>query len=317
MKRSSIHYYIFIGIGFFSMKESSSFSEQSGSLVQAIVLAAGKSTRFAMGSSKLAFPLCGQEMVLYPISLLESLALPTIVVTGYQKESITKLIQASNPKSVTFIEQVEQRGTGHAVICTQAAWQADHILILNGDMPLVTSELIQQLINEHCQTQATVSFVTAECLEYPNGYGRVIHRPKYFNVLGGEQTIEIIEARDFKGTPQEGRLINAGIYLINKEFLQDALAQLKLHENSQEWYITDLIDIACKSNKKIHTVTTDFDTIRGVNTINELAIAEKIIRSRIIQYWMKKVSILNNQRQPLLNKMLLLMQVRESVLVSI
>ncbi len=279
MKHSSIHYYIFIGIGFFSMKESLTFPSQAETLVQAIVLAAGKSTRFAMGSSKLAFPLCGREMVLYPVSLLESLSLPTIIVTGYQKDIVTQLIQAAHPQSVVFVEQVEQRGTGHAVMCTQTEWHAEHLLIINGDMPLITSELIQQLINEHCKTQATVSFVTAACLEYPHGYGRVINNG---------QKIQIIEARDFTGTRQEGQCINAGVYLINREFLQDALTHLNLHENSQEWYITDLIDITSKAGKKVHTIETDFDTIRGINTISELATAEKIIRERIITHWMKK-----------------------------
>ncbi len=276
MKYSSIHHYIFMSIGFFSMKENVA---QQPFPVESVVLAAGRSTRFAMPTSKLAFPLCGREMVLYPISVLDQLGIPTIVVTGYQKEDIIKLLQENSHQPLTFVEQLEQRGTGHAVMCAQPHWKADHILIINGDMPLITADLIQDLITQHCAHQAAVTFVTAQCTEYPNGYGKVI---------SDKRGIQIIEARDFTGSNDEGRLINAGIYIIERRFLEEALAHLVIHENSQELYITDVVAYAYLTGEKIHTVETDFTTIRGVNTIQELATTEKIIRERIIHYWMKK-----------------------------
>ncbi len=281
MKPISVQMYIIVFIGFFGMKES--FSAQQINLpntsIQAVVLAAGKSTRFAMGSSKLAFPLSGQPMVLYPLSILESLSIPTIVVTGYQQELIKQIITEKTKLTPLFVEQTIQKGTGHAVACTKASWQADHILIINGDMPLITTELIAQLIHEHVVTHATISFVIAPCNEQPNGYGKVIR---------ADNSVQIIEARDFKGTAQEGRFINAGIYIINTNFLSAEIEKLALHENSQEWYVTDIIAAASDTGHRVHTLETDFDTIRGINTISELATAEKIIRERIIHEWMKK-----------------------------
>lgn len=261
------------------MKENLSLTQLSDSVsVQAIILAAGKSTRFAMGTSKLAFPLCGQEMVLYPVSIAQILSLPTIIVTGYQKDIITHLITQRSNGSLSFVEQEEQRGTGHAVMCTQQLWHAENILIINGDMPLVTQELIAQLVHEHIATRATITFVTSQCNDYPNGYGKVIN----------DGIVRIVEERDFTGTKEEAQLINAGIYLVNKDFLKTALEQLTIHENSQEWYITDLIALAGTRGKTVHTLETDFNTIRGINTINELIAAEKIIRERIIQQFMKQ-----------------------------
>lgn len=247
--------------------------------IQAVVLAAGKSTRFAMGSSKLAFPLCGKAMVLYPIAVLEKLLIPTIVVTGYQRELIQQLITENTKTTPRFIEQTVQSGTGHAVACTKDAWQAEQILIINGDMPLITLELIRQLIQEHNDSHATVSFVVAVCDEFPNGYGKV---------LATNDGVQIIEARDFTGTAQEGRLMNAGIYLIDKNFLMTEIEKLAVHENSQEWYIPDIITAASKAGLRVHMVETEFNTVRGINTIAELATTEKIIRQGIINYWMSK-----------------------------
>lgn len=282
MKRVSVKIFITVFIGLFNMKESLSIQPvhlPSSYSVQAVVLAAGKSTRFAMGSSKLAFPLCGQPMVLYPIITLESLSIPIIVVTGYQQELIQQIITEKTKSKPLFVEQTIQKGTGHAVSCTKESWKEDHILIINGDMPLITPELITQLVHEHLITHATVSFVIAPCQEHPNGYGKVIRTDK---------SVQIVEARDFKGSRQEGRFINAGIYIINKDFLRSEIEKLSLHENSQEWYITDIVGSASDSGHLIHTLETDFDTIRGINTISELATAEKIIRERIVQNWMKK-----------------------------
>lgn len=249
--------------------------------VQAVVLAAGKSTRFAMGSSKLLFPLCGKPMVLHPLQVLQELTIPTVVVTGYQKELLTECITQQHYNSpVIFIEQKEQRGTGHAVQCTKSMLQEHDILIVNGDMPLITAELLKQLIDAHRAYNATISFVVAPCDEFPNGYGKVIRDI--------ENKVRIVEARDFHGSACDGRLINAGIYIIKRAFLLEQIEKLALHENSQEWYITDMVDAASSQDYHVQTLEADFDLIRGVNTVHELTIAEKILRARIIHEHMRK-----------------------------
>src|SRR5579872_5387522 len=128
--------------------------------VQAIVLAAGKSSRFKTKSTKLAFPICGQELIIYPLKVLQSLDLPITLVVGYQREILEQIIK-KYAIDLTYIEQEQQTGTGSAVAVTGKTWNADHILIINGDVPLVTPDLIKTLIEKHTTSHATITFITA------------------------------------------------------------------------------------------------------------------------------------------------------------
>ncbi len=245
--------------------------------LQAVILAAGKSSRFKTETSKLAYTLCGQEMILYPTLLLARLGIQTTVVVGHQKEQVRSIIEKKNIP-VSFVEQHEQKGTGHAVLCTKDLWTADTILIMNGDMPLVTEEIIQELIKKHELTKATITFVTAHNTDpSQSGYGRVIQE---------NNKISIVEARDFTGDSTQACCINAGIYLIKRAFLEKALTLIKPRTNTGELYITDLIQLANDGGFCVETISAPFDAIRGINTLKELWAAEHIKRSALIDYWM-------------------------------
>ncbi len=104
--------------------------------LQAIILAAGKSSRFKTGKTKLLEKICGQEMILYPTRLLMSMDIPTTIVVGFDKEAVTKTVQLQLKNStISFVTQEVQQGTGHAILCTKDYWSHDNILILNGDIP--------------------------------------------------------------------------------------------------------------------------------------------------------------------------------------
>ncbi|MBI2775212.1 bifunctional UDP-N-acetylglucosamine diphosphorylase/glucosamine-1-phosphate N-acetyltransferase GlmU [Candidatus Dependentiae bacterium] len=243
--------------------------------IQAIVLAAGKSTRFNTGRTKLLERLCGQEMILYTTKLLESLNLPTTLVLGYEADAIKKIVTAHHP-ALTIAHQEEQKGTGHALMCSQTLWHADHLLVMNGDMPLVTESIIEELITKHTESNADVSFVVSHC-DHPvaAGYGRVIE-------TNGK--IKIIEEKDLKTAATESCCINAGIYIFKKSFAQDFLSTLQTENASNEYYLTDLIE---KANNVI-TIQAPFDTIRGINTLKELWSAEQIKRAELISMWMER-----------------------------
>jgi bifunctional UDP-N-acetylglucosamine pyrophosphorylase / glucosamine-1-phosphate N-acetyltransferase len=249
-----------------------------GASLHAIILAAGRSTRFNTDQTKLSFKLCGQEMILYPVKLLSELKIPVTLVVGYQKELVQDII-AQEKIDVTYIEQKEQRGTGHAVLCSKPLWSAEHILIMNGDMPLVSQSVIKDLITHHIQTEAAITFATAHNSD-PElvGYGRVIR---------DSSAISIVEHRDFRGDPSEHCCINAGIYLIKKTVLEAFLEQLP-PSPSGEIYLTDLIHTASMRNLRIETVTIPFDCVRGVNTLRELWIAEHLKRSEFITLFMEQ-----------------------------
>lgn len=242
--------------------------------VQAVILAAGKSSRFHTSKTKLSFTLCGQEMILHPLKMLHALNIPTTLVLGHQKEALISLVEKST-LPYTWVEQTEQKGTGHALKCTRHLWTESSILVMNGDMPLVTPETLQHLITAHTQKEAVISFVAAHIIDPSSyAYGRVDYTNNKYR---------IIEPRDFTGNPQDACLINAGIYLIERTFLESAINELASHSNSGELYITDLIENAGERNLPVEMVLAPFDTIRGINTLKELWEAEHIKRSAIIE----------------------------------
>jgi bifunctional UDP-N-acetylglucosamine pyrophosphorylase / glucosamine-1-phosphate N-acetyltransferase len=247
--------------------------------IQAIVLAAGRSSRFKTTATKLSFPLCGQEMIVYPTQVLAELGIPITVVLGYKKELVKEILNTHRIKNIQYKEQSQQKGTGHAVLITRDCWSADNILIINGDMPLITTSVIESLINRHISSNATITFVTAEDTSIPaQGYGRVIKQ---------NNTLAIVEACDFNNTTNQSYTLNAGIYIIKRSFLESALPLLKTHTNG-EIYITDLIKAASDAQLTIETVVAPFHTIQGVNTLKELSIASKIKHDMIVEDLMKQ-----------------------------
>jgi bifunctional UDP-N-acetylglucosamine pyrophosphorylase / glucosamine-1-phosphate N-acetyltransferase len=266
-------YILILGI----LSISNQKGNQMSNNVQAIILAAGRATRFHTDTTKLAYPICGQEMILYPTKLLQKLNIPTIVVVGYQKELIKNIISAENIV-VDFVTQEKQEGTGHAVACTKDLWNSDHLLVMNGDVPFVTEHTIIQLFNEHIKNNAAISFVTSsDTDETAKAYGRVI---------ATDNGISIIEAKDFKGNINECNCVNAGIYLINKNFLQEYIATLNTNNASKEFYITDLVKIASEHNLAVAITDAPFNTVRGINTFQELWTAEHVKHNELVHYWM-------------------------------
>lgn len=248
--------------------------------LQAIILAAGKSTRFNTEKTKLAEKICGQAMILFPTKLLQELQIPTIVVVGYQQEIVKKIITGHHGTDIEFVLQEEQNGTGHALGCTKHLWNNDTILVMNGDAPLITAETITLLYQEHIKNNAAISFVLSSNEHHAGkAYGRVVNT---------NNIISIIEAKDFTGDTNQPHDINAGIYLINKSFLQNYITTLNDDNAGKEFYITDLVQIASHNNLIVTTTRAPFDTIRGINTFQELLIAEQIKRSELINYWMSQ-----------------------------
>jgi len=247
--------------------------------IQAIILAAGKSTRFNTGGSKLTERICGKEMIIHTTRILEKLHIPTTLVVGYKKELVQAAIEHHHPETpFTFVEQTEQLGTGHALACSKPLWNREHILVLNGDTPLLTSQLIQNLIDTHVDAQAALSFVVARNVDPSvRGLGHVIQEGNY---------IKIVEDRHMNHDHLEMADLNAGIYLFQKSFLLDHVENLPRHKVSGEFYLTTLIEIASYGNLRVCTVDAAFDTVRGVNTLKELWVAEHLKRSYLIEHWM-------------------------------
>jgi len=245
--------------------------------VQAIVLAAGRAKRFNTATSKLLATICGQEMVLYVTKALEELNIAKTVVVGYQGDLVRKVVETAHGPSVRFVVQEQQGGTGHAVLCTKDCWEYDNILVMNGDMPLVTPDIIGALCQAHQKTNAVASLVVAHDVDPSGAYGRIVK---------SGNSLKIVEAKEFTADISEHPYINAGIYIFKRSFIEHYLPNLETNKTSNELHITDLIAIASNNQEVIATITVPFDRVRGINTLKELWQAEQIKRADIMSYWM-------------------------------
>lgn len=244
--------------------------------IRAVVLAAGKATRFKSKKSKLLFDICDQAMIMYPLKALEELAIPTTLVVGHQAEDVKALVTKSAIPNITFVQQEQQLGTGHAVACTAQTWDRDNILILYGDMPLLSSNILQNLISEHYSYGATISFLTSYVVE-PTGYGRVVHYKDGF---------QVIEEKDCDEQQRSIHYINAGVYIMKKSFLDSYIKNVEKSLATGEVYLPELLKMAADQGLAVFAKEVPFDNIRGANTLQELWEAEQIKRAAIIKHWM-------------------------------
>lgn len=246
--------------------------------LQAILLAGGKSIRFNTEKTKLIEKICGKEMFLYPLEVLQRMNIPTTIVVGFQKEKILQVLADHNIKNVTIATQDEQLGTGHAVAVSQPLWNKKLILIINGDIPLMTCDVIQKLYNKHVKSDADISFATAHSLDEAND--------SYCRIVINDNKIRVVERRDENLDMDAQCCVSAGIYIMKKEFLEKNINKLSKSAFTGEFYLPELIQIASNENCKIVTTPISFDLARGVNTLAELWVVEHIKRSQLISYWM-------------------------------
>lgn len=249
----------------------------TNSSVQAVVLAAGQGSRLKTGITKMITPICGQPMVLYPIKILESLHMPITAIIGYQKELVKNAIEQANIPQLTFAEQTEQLGTGHALLASKNTWHADTILVLNGDMPLITAQTITTLLAYHAQHNAVITVATSYNIDPTNTYGRIVQE---------HGVIKIIEKKHFTYAIEDYPYVNLGVYAIDRSFLEQYVNHIQQNKSTSEFYLTDLVEIACRNNLTVATISLPFDQFYGVNTFQELATAEEIKRTEFIHHWM-------------------------------
>lgn len=248
--------------------------------IQAVILAAGSSSRFGTSKTKLCFPICGQELIAYPAKLLTETQIPIICVVGYQKEAVKAALARYTIPGLIFVEQTEPRGTGHALLSAKDSFQTDTILVMNGDVPLVTREILDDLIETHRSRNATITLVTSQSANpTAEGYGRIVYQ---------DGKISIVEARNYTDDRNANQYINAGIYLFKRSFLDQTLPLLQANAKTGEIYLTDLIYHASIRNEVVATTYAPFDSVRGINTLKELWAAEHIKRSDLISHWMSE-----------------------------
>lgn len=240
--------------------------------IAAIILAAGEGKRMKSEKvNKVVVPLGNKQMILHTVDRLHELLIdPIIVVVGFAKESVIKVLE----NRVIFAEQKERLGTAHAVTSALGKLPKDikTVLVLNGDdSAFYTREIIKSLIGTHLKENSALSFLTI-IVDNPVGLGRVI-RDSNGRVVG------VVEEKDATDKQKEIKEINPACYIFKVSFLRQYLKKVKKSPVSGEYYLTSLIDIAIKNNERLGAIAGGKILWRGINTPQELTEAEKLFCS--------------------------------------
>ena len=240
------------------------------------VLAAGKGTRMKSALPKVLQPLAGATLVELVLASARNLAPERrVLIVGHQAERVEQ--QLSHVEGLEFVLQQPQNGTGHAVQQLIAPLQSftGELLVLNGDVPLLRPETIEQLVETHRNSGADVTLLTAR-LEDPTGYGRV-----FADENGCVSAI--VEHRDCSEEQRNNNLTNAGIYCFNWERLAAVLPQLSTDNDQGELYLTDTVAML---ERAMHVEVADADEVNGINNRRQLAQCETLLQQRLRDHWM-------------------------------
>lgn len=245
-----------------------------GNNVAVIILAAGLGKRMKSAMAKVLHKLAGKPMISYVLETAREIAGNNlIVVVGHQAEIVKKIV--SKVFEVEFAFQKEQIGTGHAVKCAlpYVAENIENIIILCGDVPLISQNTLTSILNYHIETERDIS-VLAVYVDDPIGYGRII-MDESGNVSG------IKEEADATEEEKSIKIINSGIYCMRKDYLLKAIDKIKVDNAQKEYYLTDIISIAYNDKRSVGALAgSDQKEIIGINSPMDLEIAEQYIQDR-------------------------------------
>ena len=236
-----------------------------------VILAAGQGKRMRSDLPKVAHLLAGRPLIGWVLAAVEPVAPDTtVVVVGHGADDVRPLL----PDGVVVAVQDPQLGTGHATRVGLDAIPnldpADTVVILNGDMPLVTSSLLGRMAG---LSEADLVMVTAD-LDDPTGYGRVLR--------GDDGAVaSIVEQVD--ATPEQLEIteVNAGIYALRAGDLLEALGQVSDENVQGEYYLTDVVGILATKGGRLEAVKASAQEVIGINSQDQLAEARRALQRRI------------------------------------
>jgi bifunctional UDP-N-acetylglucosamine pyrophosphorylase/glucosamine-1-phosphate N-acetyltransferase len=247
--------------------------------LQTLILAAGKGTRLKMDMPKVLAPLLGQKLIDYVIQATQQFSheknLPQTLcyILGHEKTQVEKhlLSNQSAGKSLS-VEQKEQKGTAHAVMCafdqSEKDLAAPYTFIICGDTPLIRAEhfslLWDKMLKNPQLNGVVATFTTAD----PTGYGRV------FETSSG---LKIIEEKDANSDEKKQQIVNAGFYLVKTEFLKKKLKTIENKNKAQEYYLTDVF-VADSTISHHCFMSSEAACFLGVNTLEQLYDCRRILQ---------------------------------------
>jgi bifunctional UDP-N-acetylglucosamine pyrophosphorylase/glucosamine-1-phosphate N-acetyltransferase len=246
--------------------------------LRTIILAAGKGTRMKSDTPKVLHEVCGKSIIEYVLDVARAVgSLKIYVVVGHGNA----LVENRLGREAVTIRQPRLLGTADAIRCAQGflkSYRGD-LLVLCGDTPLLNKNVVGKLVGRHKKSKAVCTFLTAVAHD-PQGYGRVIRDEN-----GAVAAIR--EDKDATGDQRDIQEINVGVYCFQSRALFNALPGVCLNPKKKEFYLTDIISLFYDQGLKVETLPAEdpFEGL-GVNTKEDLAVAERIIHDRIIKDFM-------------------------------
>ena len=252
------------------------------SVLDVVIMAAGKGTRMKSSLPKVLHPLAGKALVQHVIDTAQTLnARHTIVITGHGAEQVeAALLQANASAGLQFARQMPQLGTGHAVQQTVPLLADDGVVVvLSGDVPLTQASTLQALIDACAGTRLALLTLN---MPDPTGYGRIER-----NASGAVQAI--VEHKDASEAQRAIREIYSGIMSVPAKLLKTWLARLDNHNAQNEYYLTDVVKFAVADGVAVvaHTID-DAAQVAGVNSPVQLAELERTHQLRVARALMEQ-----------------------------
>ncbi|MBK6766845.1 MAG: NTP transferase domain-containing protein [bacterium] len=238
-----------------------------------VILAAGKGTRMNSDLPKVLHEVAGRPLILRAVDTAGALEPGCVLaVVGFGRELVDAALAGSG---VSTVVQDPPLGTGHAVLQVREAVPAgcSDVLILTGDVPLLRSETLRELLQEHAANDCVLTVLSTQAPN-PYGYGRIVRD------IDGEFT-GIVEEKD--ATPEQRNIseINSGVMVGRRDELFWALRKVKPNNAKGEYYLTDIVGILDNAGHRIQAVNAGkFDELQGINTPEELARAEAVLAAR-------------------------------------
>ena len=238
--------------------------------VVAIILAAGRGTRMNSSLPKALHTIDDKPIIMEVVDLARSIGIERIItVIGHQGDLVRQHLNG-----IEAVEQKELLGTANAVAQTQKCLKdfAGDVLILNSDIPFVTSQTLERLIRHHREQRASCTFLTAT-IHDPFGYGRVLR-----DVAG--RVVGIVEERNASPCQRLITEVNVGIYCFRSHVLFRTVEKIQPTLEKGEYYLTDAISILTEQREKVESVATGnhYEAL-GINTKDDLAKAQLIAKT--------------------------------------
>jgi len=241
----------------------------------AIILAAGVSSRMNTKLPKVLHEVCGRPILAYVLDACRQAGVGSLyVVVGYGAEQVKKQFEGS--KDITWVNQPEQKGTAHAVLCCKKHLKDfdGETLVLCGDGPLIRVATLKTLMEKHKTERSAATLATA-VLDDPTGYGRIV-RDTYGNIQG------IVEHRECTKEQLAIKEVNPSYYLFNNKILFDSASKVKPDNVKKEYYLTDALSIMIAAGHKVTAVTAVLpEEAISINSRVQLSETGKIMQRRI------------------------------------